>query len=72
MCVEVDQKTQALLDEHEAQARMAAEGQGNPDESDTAKDEKAKKTIEELVANRAATVRRTTLSIPVTHTHTHL
>lgn len=54
LLLKVDQKTQAFLDEHEAEQRLAAQAGG---EEEGQKDESALVTIQELIANRAATVK---------------
>lgn len=61
LLLKVDQKTQAYLDEYEAEQRLASAGSDNAEQqsAETAKDDGALKTIQELIANRAATVSAT-------------
>jgi len=54
LLLKVDQKTQAFLDEHEAEQRLAAAS--TETDAEAAKDAAALKTIQELISNRAATV----------------
>ena len=54
MQLKVDQKTQADLDEYEAEQRLAAAASESSaaTSTETAKDEAAVKTIKELISNR--------------------
>jgi len=64
LLLKVDQKTQADLDEYEAEQRLAAAASESSaaTSTETAKDEAAVKTIKELISNRAVTATPTSSS----------